>query len=756
MILLISSFITNKRGINRYSRYDIFKYMLYSYQNIPFTEIYLCILLDDEFLNKKDELLEYIYSTFSKIDKINIMWNRYTKQEEWIPFIENIKLKHGLNELVWFSQNDDHIFIDFNNDVLNEGLKLLQKENNKFKSIYISHWPEILKLSGKKQEPILINNYIKFNLSLLDSIQIFNLNLLYYVFVEYKWKNKEHIRIDSVLNELTKYPSQDNPLNQVIYVPLRELVRHFDGYEHTRMDKTYYPLLELPSNTFKYDREFLRNKMTPYHSSVWTKNNLFKIPEKWIDINASLHPSNLSQYVLDINKIKRNVRGNVTIINENEISKYDISNMTPISIGWNNSLSNYNEQNKYLACPFDLCITPMNGLYECIMDDFDRKKFFNLRIEYDSINKQEYILNEYDMWFNHETEEKYTENDYELFKEIYEYRIQNFFNYIEKSNVLFIIKKSYYQLNHLINFINYKYPYLEYKILVLNETDKLFYKQYLHSPGFPTNKNDFTYLYKYNKKIKDLYKINNIEYNIPHYRAVILILASNNNNIYKNFRKIWKAYMKKDPTIRVFFVYGKLTEPLLDFDNTSDIVFEDIEESYPIFIKKTIEAMKIININVSYDFFIRTNISTFWDFKKLHLHLNELPTTNCYSGDGPLNGKGYDENGFYLSGVDTIVTPEMIDNMICNEDLIKFDIVEDAAMGCFFNGIMGAPMLPNRICFFEDIISINEINKIEHRINTAIKNNKNHYRIKTLNGNREEIDFLISKILLKKIYNISI
>ncbi len=94
--------------------------------------------------------------------------------------------------------------------------------------------------------------------------------------------------------------------------------------------------------------------------------------------------------------------------------------------------------------------------------------------------------------------------------------------------------------------------------------------------------------------------------------------------------------------------------------------------------------------------------------------------------------------------------------MICNEDLIKFDIVEDAAMGCFFNGIMGAPMLPNRICFFEDIISINEINKIEHRINTAIKNNKNHYRIKTLNGNREEIDFLISKILLKKIYNISI
>jgi len=128
----------------------------------------------------------------------------------------------------------------------------------------------------------------------------------------------------------------------------------------------------------------------------------------------------------------------------------------------------------------------------------------------------------------------------------------------------------------------------------------------------------------------------------PHYRAIILILASNNNNIYKNCRKIWKAYMNVDPTIKVCFVYGKLptNDILEDFDEKSDFIFSDIkEEDFPFIIEKTIRAMQLIDAKLSYDFFIRTNLSTFWDFKKLHLHLNDLPTKNCYSGDGP-----FDEN----------------------------------------------------------------------------------------------------------------
>jgi len=236
-----------------------------------------------------------------------------------------------------------------------------------------------------------------------------------------------------------------------------------------------------------------------------------------------------------------------------------------------------------------------------------------------------------------------------------------------------------------------------------------------------------------------------------HYRAAILVLASNNNEIFKNCRKIWKCYMKLDPTIKVYFVYGQLSEPLHDYDSESDIVFNDIPESYPVLIQKTIEAMKYIDSTITYDYFIRTNLSTFWDFKNLHIHLDELPKTNCYSGDGPLR---WGKNIYYLSGSDTIVTPEMIKAILTNTHQVDYNLVEDAAMGAFFHHVLGAPLLPNRICFFEDITSVQQHEIVENRIISAIQNKKDHYRVKTLNYNREEIDLFIYNQLLRLVYNI--
>ena len=237
-----------------------------------------------------------------------------------------------------------------------------------------------------------------------------------------------------------------------------------------------------------------------------------------------------------------------------------------------------------------------------------------------------------------------------------------------------------------------------------------------------------------------------------HYRAVMLVLASNENKTVTNARKVWKKYYRQDPTIKVFFVYGQLATKLDQYDPESDLIFPYVRESYPVFIEKTIEAMKLIQSTVTYDFFIRTNISTFWDFPKLHLHLNELPTQLCYSGDGPL--PNYNDQGYYVSGVDTIVTPEMIDSMIQHEHLVNFQTYEDAAMGLYFHGILGAPMLPNRICFFEDVNhSMPQLQVIE-RIDEAISLGKDHYRVKN-NANREVIDKWVYIQLLRKIYGIT-
>jgi hypothetical protein len=320
--------------------------------------------------------------------------------------------------------------------------------------------------------------------------------------------------------------------------------------------------------------------------------------------------------------------------------------MVPISIGWNctpaiyrKSVFNCSKINGYRTCPFDLCVTPFIGLCECLLDGFDKNKFFNLRVEYDPINKQECILNEYNMWFNNESEEnvgdkvvawhpgKYADNNYKLFKTRYEARIQNFLQYVQSdSTILFILEQSHTESESLIKIIRQKYPKLKFKILLLNGNKELLYNQYLHSPDFPTSDADPIYHNNFTQKINKLLedyskpKVNqecgfinmNMKIYKKHYRAVILVLASNNTQIYRNGRKVWKAYMKVDPTIKVFFTYGKISshEFLEDYDIGSDLIFDDIIESNDISIKKTVDAMKVINQLCSYDFFIRTNIST--------------------------------------------------------------------------------------------------------------------------------------------------
>ena len=101
MLLILSVYITNDRANNRYSRDEIFAYMLKSYKNIPFTEIYLFVLIDKNLLNPhnhfyKNDLTQFIHNTFNRLpnNKIHITYTRYTLQSEWIEFIQSIYISY--------------------------------------------------------------------------------------------------------------------------------------------------------------------------------------------------------------------------------------------------------------------------------------------------------------------------------------------------------------------------------------------------------------------------------------------------------------------------------------------------------------------------------------------------------------------------------------------------------------------------------------------------------------------------------------
>jgi len=237
-----------------------------------------------------------------------------------------------------------------------------------------------------------------------------------------------------------------------------------------------------------------------------------------------------------------------------------------------------------------------------------------------------------------------------------------------------------------------------------------------------------------------------------HYRAIILIIASCDLPAYKNARNVLKQYMNSDPDIAVYFVYGKLIEPLSDIDE-HDLIYEDVPENhFPGILQKTIRAMEYLDAKYSYDYFIRTNISTFWNFSQLKEHLNDLPTTRCYAGDGPL--PWYNEHGYYLSGSDTIVSGDLIPQIIANKDKLDYNMMDDMAMGRFFHGTLGVPMIRSRIHFMEQFTSVEQHGLILTEIQNGILQNKDHYRVKSKHGDREVIDNFIYQMLLKEIYHI--
>lgn len=53
------------------------------------------------------------------------------------------------DNLVLFIQSDDHMFVDFDNSVLITGLELMQADSHAHRGLYLSHWPEVLRLAGK-------------------------------------------------------------------------------------------------------------------------------------------------------------------------------------------------------------------------------------------------------------------------------------------------------------------------------------------------------------------------------------------------------------------------------------------------------------------------------------------------------------------------------------------------------------------------------------------------------------------------------
>ena len=127
---------------------------------------------------------------------ITLQHRRITRQDEWRQEFETTFApssdRRGPDEdaqrLIFYLNNGDHPYVDFNHDVLQEGLARLRADPQPFKSIFfMSHWGEILGLIGKQGQTHVEGSYVHGQITLTDSYQIMNLGFLRHLLLEVKW-----------------------------------------------------------------------------------------------------------------------------------------------------------------------------------------------------------------------------------------------------------------------------------------------------------------------------------------------------------------------------------------------------------------------------------------------------------------------------------------------------------------------------------------------------------------------------------------
>ena len=235
-----------------------------------------------------------------------------------------------------------------------------------------------------------------------------------------------------------------------------------------------------------------------------------------------------------------------------------------------------------------------------------------------------------------------------------------------------------------------------------------------------------------------------------HYKAIILVLASDNTVFYQECKRIYEVYMFAHPDIKVLFVYGAGTS----FERKDyDLVYDDIPENYyPGMITKTLRAVEHIDNTYDYDYLIRTNLSTFWDFSRLLKRLENLPSTNCISGSRIWNTSKGITSAEYIAGVNLVLSRDLVKDIITNIDEVCSwsNIPEDLAISQHFIN-KGVELHPHHPTACQRIVHITQDNVdiIAEEIKKAQNLNRDNFRIK--NKDRK-FDLIVLDYLLKECY----
>lgn len=261
MILFLNVYITDKSQGLKYrrgclgaanNRLEIFKYSLASFAVIPWSRVVIYYDLCEAYRPQRDEVDRFIRENFQNPE---IHHYQNERQAQWQEAVN--ALYQTDDDLVWFCCNDDHIFIDYELDLLQrmEQACLEKTKTEPFVSCVPTHWPEYL--AGANYAAETTADYYALYSQVTNSMQLINRGLLRYWWFEHDYGDAWMPRTDTgtLLHANDGSPAKRvsiiGPERMYVLVPFRELVRHYDGYSHVGVDINACPPLTIPPGFFE-------------------------------------------------------------------------------------------------------------------------------------------------------------------------------------------------------------------------------------------------------------------------------------------------------------------------------------------------------------------------------------------------------------------------------------------------------------------------------------------------------------------------
>ena len=173
-------------------------------------------------------------------------------------------------------------------------------------------------------------------------------------------------------------------------------------------------------------------------------------------------------------------------------------------------------------------------------------------------------------------------------------------------------------------------------------------------------------------------------------KVLILIISSDTEPVYDEHRKVWLSYMNSKKEIECYFIQYRDGPQAIE----GNTFWLEGKESFSAIITKTLDSLDYFLKRGSYDFIIRTNMSSLWNFNALLKYLETLPSEKVYNGF-----IGHFNNFQFASGSGYIMTSDICNLLIQNRQLVEsYPELDDVAVGFSLNKLGINPSWGRRNC----------------------------------------------------------